>query len=737
MTKTVFRACHLCEAGCGLEIDVEGSRVTAVRPDYADPISKGYVCPKGLAIGDVHNDPDRLRTPMRRDGGGRFRPIGWGEALDLAAERITSVRAAHGADAVAVYFGNPLVHNLGGVLQIGALVNAIGTRNRMSASSQDTAPRFAASYYLYGNTWAVPVPDIDHTEFFLCIGANPAVSQGSFMAGPDVRSRLRRIVERGGKIVTVDPRRSETAKLASEHVFIRPGTDAALLLAMTHVVVERGLTNDAAIARVTNGWPEIAKRLAAFTPSSAAAMTGIDAQTIERLAVEFATAKTAVAYTRIGTCNSLFGTLGTYAGDLLNIVTGRLGERGGALFAEPALDIGAVASRLGINGHGRWHSRVRKLPETGCDLPASVLAEEIETAGRGQVRALVTVAGNPVLSTPNGRRVERAIASLEFYVAIDMYVNETTRHADLILPPAWALAEHHMEPAQPNTALHNVARVCKPVVERGPDELADWEIMLRLGEKLGGGPTGIRIVDRFLRVASKFGWKWDPISALDLLIRTGPRGDKFLPWSNGLNVKRILAAPRGIDLGPLRPGAERRLFHADGRAHLAAAPLVSEIEALGQTMMARRDDELLLVGRRDLRSNNSWMHNVPSLVSGRERCVLYVHPDDARRAGLRDSEPALLESRVCAREIPVRVTDEMMPGVVSLPHGWGHEGVEEWLSTAGANAGVSANDWTDDQIVERIVGQSVLNGVPVRLHPVSASSRSGRRLTCGTAAAHR
>jgi len=721
MAKTVLRTCHLCEASCGLEIDVEGSRVTAVRPDYGDPISQGYVCPKGLAIGDLHNDPDRLRQPVRRGVDGSFHPIGWDEAFDLVAERIRGIRDSRGADAVAVYFGNPVVHNLGAVLMIGALVDAIGTRNRMSASSQDTAPRFAASYYLYGSTWAVPVPDLDHTDFFLCIGANPAVSQGSFMAGPDVRSRLRRIMDRGGKIVTVDPRRSETAKLASEHVFIRPGTDAALLLAMTQVIVARGLADEASIARLASGWTEIEERLLAFVPASAAAMTGVDASTIERLAIEFASAKSSVAYTRIGTCNGLYGTLGTYAGDLLNIVAGRLGERGGALFAEPAFDIGSVAARLGINGHGRWYSRVRKLPEIGRDLPASVLAEEIETPGDGQVRALVTIAGNPVLSTPNGRRVEQAIAGLDFHVAVDVYVNETTRHADVILPPAWALAEHHMEPVQPNTALHNIARVCEPIVERGPDELADWEIMLRLAERLGGGPTGIRGVDRVLRIASRLGWRWNPISAVDLFIRTGRRGDKFLPWSKGLNVKRILAAPRGIDLGPLRPGAERRLFHADRRAHLAEAPIVAEMAALAEELRRDRDaDELLLVGRRDLRSNNSWMHNVPSLVSGRERCVLYVHPEDARRAGLRDSEPAMLESRVCSRPVPVRVTDEMMPGVVSLPHGWGHEGVGRWQATAGARPGVSANDWTDDQVVERIVGQSVLNGVPVRLRRADA-----------------
>lgn len=716
MTTTSHRTCNLCEAGCGLEIDVEANRVTAVRPDYDDPISRGYVCPKGLAIGEIHHDPDRLRKPLCKNADGRFEEIAWDEALDLAAARLGDVKSRHGADSVGVYFGNPLVHNLGGVLTIGSLVAALGTKNRMSASSQDTAPRFAASYYLYGNTWAIPVPDLDDTDFFLCIGANPAVSQGSFMAGPDVRSRIRGITERGGKVVTVDPRFTETSKLASEHVFIKPGADAAFLFAMTQVLVERESYDRAALERIASGWSEIEAKLRAFSPRAVEAVTGVPAAAIERLALEFSAAKSSVAYTRIGTCNSVFGTLGSYAGDLLNLVAGRLGVRGGALFPEPALDIGAVASQLGINGHGRWHTRVRKLPETGCDLPAAALAEEIEVPGDGQIRALVTVAGNPVLSTPNGRRLDAALGSLEFYVAVDMYVNETTRHADLILPPCWALAEHHMEPATPNTSLHNSVRVSDPVVEKGEDERADWEILLGLAERLGGGPTGKPVVDAVLRFAARLGWKWDPLTAADWIIRMGPRGDKFLPWKGGVKLKDVMASRYGVDLGELRPGIERRLFHRDRLAHLAEAPIVAEIDALQAKLVGAADaDELLLVGRRDLRSNNSWMHNVPSLVSGRDRCVLFVHPDDARRAGLRDSEPALLESRVCTREVPVRVTDEMMPGVVSLPHGWGHDEIGEWQTTAAAHAGVSANEWTDDQLVERLVGQSVLNGVPVRL----------------------
>jgi anaerobic selenocysteine-containing dehydrogenase len=716
MPTTVLRGCNLCDAGCGLKFEVEDNRILAVGPDHQDPHSQGFVCPKGMAIADVHHDPDRLRRPVRREPAGHFREVSWDEAFAMAGARLREIRARHGADAIAVYFGNPLVHSYSGIIMLGSLLQAIGSRNRTGAGSQDTSPRFAASFYLYGNTLLMPVPDIDRTDYFLCVGANPAVSQGSGMITPNVRARIRAIRERGGRVVTVDPRYTETARLADEHVFIRPGGDAAFLLAMVHTLAEADRIDLAALRRIATGWDVIEGRLHVFSPERTQPLTGIDPAVTRRLAHEFAAATRGVVHTRVGTCNNPSGTVATWANDLINIVAGRLGVEGGVMFPEPALDGAQFVKLGGMNGHDRWRSRVRGLPETGCDLPAAILAEEIETPGTGRVRAMLTVAGNPVLSTPNGRRLDRALEQLEFMVAVDLYINETTRHADLILPPCWALAEDLSEPLTPSMSLQTTARWSPVVVRKEPGELADWEIMLRLAQELGGGPTGMKWIDRALRVASWFGWGYDPQQTLDLLFRIGPHGDRFLPWKRGINLKKVKAsAPYGISLGKARPGLHR-LQHRDGKIHLAAEPLLRALAELDDAVQrVPADDELLLIGRRELRTINSWMHNVPALVAGRERCVLYVHPRDAQRTGIRDSEPAVLESRVHSGVVPVRVTDEVMPGVVSLPHGWGHAASAEWQSVAGAHAGVSANDFTDDQRVEGIVGQSILNGVPVRL----------------------
>jgi anaerobic selenocysteine-containing dehydrogenase len=718
MPEVIRRACHLCEAGCGLLFEVADDQILAVKPDEDDPHSHGYVCPKGMAIADIHNDPDRLRRPVRRKPDGSFEEITWDDAFSVVGSRLRAIRKQHGADAIGVYFGNPMVHNYSGILVAGGLFKAIGTRNRTSAGSQDTSPRFAASYYLYGNTLLFPIPDLDHTDYFLCIGANPVVSQGSAMVTPNVRARLRAIRERGGKIVTVDPRFTETAKLADEHVFLKPGGDAALLLAMLQTLVADGRVDRAKLAGCASGWDEIERRLDAFTPERAATMTGVDAQTTRRLARDFAAARQGVVYTRIGTCNNEFGTLATWANDLLNIVMGRLGADGGAIFAEPVLDGAKVVELGGMNGHARWHSRVRGLPETGCDLPASILAEEIETHGEGQIRAMVTLAGNPVLSTPNGRRLDRALEKLEFMVSVDLYINETTRHADVILPPCWSLAEEHTEPLGPSVAPRTAVRMSPAVVAKQPGELADWEIITRLAYELGGGPTGTAPIDFAMRTATRLGWRFDPQNMLDMLLRLGPHGDRYLPRSKGINLKKVKASTYGIDLGPAHRGYKHRLRHKDGLLHLAAAPLLADMDRLADKLAKPNGNgELLLIGRRELRSNNSWMHNVAALVSGRERCVLYVNPADAAKAGLRDSQPAQLESRVHSGVVPVRVTDEVMPGVVSLPHGWGHKASAAWQKVAGANPGVSANDFTDDQLVEGVVGQSILNGVPVKVRP--------------------
>lgn len=714
-TKTYV--CELCEAGCGLTAELRDGRVVSVRGNDDDVLSRGFTCPKGIATIALEDDPDRLRAPVRRTADGRFEPISWDEAFDTVATRLRAVQRKHGRDAVAVYLGTPIVHKHGALLMRQALFGALRTKNFTSAGSQDTSPRFAASYHLYGSTLSWPVPDIDRTDYFLCIGANPLVSNGSLLTAPNVRARLRAIRDRGGKVVVVDPRRTETARAANEHVAIVPGTDAAWILALVNVLLTDGLVDERAVAQCARGLPALRRHIAAFTPEKVAAYTGVAADTTRRIAREFARARTSAAYARVGVCNSAFGTLANYALDTLNVVAGRLGAVGGSMFPTPAVDTTLLARLGGADGVGRWRTRVRGLPETLTDVPAATLAEEMETPGEGQVRAFVTLAGNPVLSTPNGARLAAALAKLEFVVSIDYYVNETTRFADVILPPSGPFSDDHVDLFFANAMARDTIRWTRPVVPRGPDERTDWEILLELAFRLGGGPTGIRALDAPYRLAWRLGRPYSLDSTIDLAIRLGPHGDHFLPWRRGLTGEQVRAAPNGVDLGAMRPGVARRVRHGDGLVNLAPSALFAAAleELAGEVTRPRGEGELLLIGRRDVRSNNSWMHNLPKLVSGKDRCVLYVHPEDAARLEMQDGDVAVMESRIHRGEVPIAVTDEVRPGVVSLPHGYGHAASRSYQRVAGRAPGVSANDWTDDGVVESIVGQSVLTGVRVTL----------------------
>jgi len=733
MPESVRRNCHLCEACCGLEFQVEGDKILSVRPDASDPRSAGYACPKGIAIADGHDDPDRLRQPMRRTPSGDFEPVSWEAALAEACARMEAVQRNHGANALAVYIGNPVVHDHGAALARAGLMAALATRNCYSAGSQDTSPRFAASWHLYGSSFTTPIPDLERTDYLLCIGANPVVSNGSLLTAPNMRARLRAIRARGGKVVVVDPRRTESAREADEHVAILPGGDSALLLGMLRVMIDEDLVVRSAIAAQARGFDAVESRVRALDMDSLERASGIGRETIARLARDFAAAPTSAAYSRVGVCNSRFGTLATYANDLLNLAAGRLGAPGGAMFTNPAADLSRLSRLPGMDGHGRFRSRIRGLPETLGDLPSACLAEEIESPGDGQIRALLTYAGNPVLSAPNGRRLDAAFAGLEFMVSIDLYLNETTRHADLVLPPGWALTEDHYDLLFAPVAARNFARFSPPVVAGRPGERADWEILVALAEGMGGGLTGVRPLDAMLRLAKRLGFRMTPNHMLDLLIRSGEHGDGLLPrrlrfgrFRDGLSLARLAEQPEGIDLGPLQPGVGRRVLHRDGRVHLDAAPLLEGFDQWLRepNLAAPANGELLMIGRRDVRTNNSWMHNVPALVSGRERCVLLVHPVDAKRAGVADGDVAILESRVHRGEVPVKLSDEMRPGVVSLPHGWGHAPAARTLRTAGSRPGVSFNDWSDDLVTESVVGQSILNGVPVRLRPAADPPRS-------------
>ena len=613
------RSCNLCEAMCGLRIEHDGPNILSIAGDPDDPLSAGHICPKAVALRDIAADPDRLRTPIRRNGDS-WQAVGWREALDEVANRLGDIAERHGRDAVAVYQGNPSVHNLGTMLSSPHLVRALGTKNRYSATSVDQLPHHLVSYYLFGHQLLLPVPDIDRTQYMLILGANPLVSNGSLMSAPGMRARLKALQARGGHFVVVDPRRTETAARADAHHFIRPGADALLLAALLHRVFAAQGPRLGRLAAMTDGVEALRAAIARFSPERVAPLVGIEAAEIVAMADAFAAAPSAVCYTRLGVSTAEFGALATWLGVALNIVTGNFDREGGAMFSSPAVDAVAATSR---GGHGRWRSRVRQLAEFGGELPVATLAEEIETPGPGQVRALLTSAGNPVLSTPNGKRLDAALQTLDFMVSIDIYRNETTRHAQLILPPRTGLEVPHYDLVFHTLAVRNTARFADPLLPGDADTRFDWQIFGELTRRLharrraaGKGPgLGKRLQQAALLALS-------PTQQLDIALRRGPYGR----WggralrADGLSIAALRAAPHGVDLGPLRPQLPERLFHRDKRIALAPDALVADLERLASSLDAGRDDagyDLQLIGRRQLADSNSWMHNAKTLMGGR------------------------------------------------------------------------------------------------------------------------
>ena len=715
-----LRTCNLCEAMCGLSITVEDGKVVRIQGDPEDVLSKGHICPKGPALKELLEDPDRVRRPLRRSRSGAFEAVSWDSAISEAAERIAGIQKAYGKDAVAMYLGNPTAHNHGAILMSAVLGLVLGTRNKYDANSADANPKLYACERLFGDMTAMTVPDIDRTDHFLMLGANPLASNGSIMSLGDVRGRIKGVRERGGKLVVIDPRRTETAEVASEHVPIRPGGDAALVASMIHVLFEKGLVREGDVGQVAAGLGELRAAVAAFSPEKAARRTGVAAETIVRLAVEFASAKRAVAYGRVGVCHNAFSATASYLIEALNVVTGNFDTPGGAMFPTPAIDLSGVARLLGVGGAGRFKSRVRGLPEVGGMLPNATLADEIETPGEGQIKGLVTVAGNPVLSVPNGERLGRALAGLDFLVSVDFFVNETTRHAHLILPPRPALQRGHYDLVLHAVAVRNTARWSEPTLPPEPDSREDWDILQALAREIAAARGGVS--GAAAAALSRLG-ALSCEGVIDLLLRMGPYGDKLLPFRGGLSLKKLKASPHGVDLGPLVPGRKRRVQKAGGKVDLAPPELIADLGRVAADLEAasREAEGLVLIGRRHVRSNNSWMHNCPSLVKGPSRTALYVHPEDAASLGLRDGGEARVESRVGAAVASVKVTDEVMRGVVSLPHGFGHQAAKGTLQVAGAVAGPSMNALTDDKVVEPLTGSAVLTGVPIRVRPFAVS----------------
>ena len=703
--QTHYRACNLCEAICGLEITHEAGHVIGIAGDTQDPFSRGHICPKAVGLKDIYEDPDRLRRPLKRTATG-WEEVSWDQALDEVAARLRQQRDQYGPHATAWYAGNPSVHNSGTQLAAPGFLRALGSRSLFSASSVDQLPHHFAAWQLYGHPLLLPVPDLDSTDYWLILGGNPLVSNGSLMTAPDVANRLKAVQARGGKVVVIDPRRTETAARADAHYFIRPGTDVFLLLAMVQVLYAENLVNPGRLADFTDGIAELEAAVSGFTPERASAITGLEAEVIRTLARELATTERAVVYGRVGVSVQEFGGLCLWLINALNLLTGHLDEPGGYMFATPALDI---LGKPGIyNKYDRYRSRVRQAPEFMGELPVACLAEEILTPGEGQLRALVTSCGNPVLSTPNGPQLETALAGLDFMVSIDIYLNETTRHAHYILPPATGLETAHYDVSFHALAIRNTSRYSEPLVKKHPDARYDWEIFEGLRQRLEAGDAYEAATAPPLE---------NPETKLDLGLRYGAYGKA------GLSLATLRTNPHGIDFGSLQSRLPQALRTATQRINLAAPLFLADLARAFRVLSATpavAADQLLLISRRELRSNNSWMHNLPRLIKGRNRCTLQLHPNDAALRNLTNGQTVRVRSRVGVVELPVEITSTLMPGVASMPHGYGHHRPGLRLGVAQAHAGASINDLTDDARLDVLTGNAALSAVPVWVEGVFA-----------------
>ncbi|MBO3743335.1 molybdopterin oxidoreductase family protein [Actinoplanes flavus] len=718
--RTAYRTCPLCEAACGLELTIDADRVVAARGDREHVFSHGFVCPKGATFGQLTDDPDRLRRPLVKGV-----EVSWAEAFAAVRAGLRPVIERYGAQAVSVYLGNPNAHTMSGGLYVTPLLRSLGSRNVYSASTVDQMPKHVSCGYLFGNPLTIPVPDLDRTDFLLMLGANPWESNGSLATAADFPGRLKAIQARGGRFVVVDPRRTRTAEHADEHLWIRPGTDAYLLFGIVHTLFAEGL---ATIPEYVSRVEPVRELAADFPPERVADVCGIPAERIRGLARELAAAPTAAVYGRIGTCTVEFGTVTSWLIDVVNILTGNLDRPGGVMFPLAPHLSGAAKSGKGFRT-GRWHSRVRGLPEVKGELPVATLADEIETPGDEQVRALITIAGNPVLSTPNSARLDRALSGLDFMVSVDPYLNETTRHADVVLPPTDSVRKGHYDFSFLALSVRNFAAYSPPVLPPDPDVPDECDILARLMLiVLGQDDSDPAVVhDELLRQAlrrvpqDRHGLVTGDHPAerlLDVALRAGAYGDGFGENPDGLTLDRLKAAPHGIDLGPLRPRIPAALRTASGTVELCVPELAAEAERLRDALDRERGG-LVLIGRRHLRSNNSWMHNVPALVKGRDRCTLQIHPADAERLAVADGDAVQVTSRAGGLVARAEVTDRVMPGVVSLPHGWGHDLPGTRMAVAAEHPGVNSNLLTDELVIDPLSGNSVLNGIPVEVKPAA------------------
>lgn len=736
MKTTHFHTCNLCEAMCGIEIEHRGDEIIAIRGDKDDPFSRGHICPKAVALQDLHQDPDRLRHPVKRTIDG-WVPISWDEALDETARRLHEVQQRHGRNSVATYFGNPTAHNHGALFTLLQFQQALHTRQRYSATSADQLPHQLAAWQLFGNQLMFPIPDIDHTDYFLVIGGNPLASNGSIMTVPDVKNRFKDLKKRGGKLVVIDPRLTETAAVASEHHFIRPGTDVYLLLSIIQVLFKELLVAPGKLDKLLDGKSDLQKLTENWTPEKVTEAVGISPEAIRKLARDIAAAPRAAIYGRVGLTTSPHSTLSAWLVYVLNIITGNLDREGGVMFSKPAFDIVALGALGGEAGSfDRYRSRVHGYPEFSGEFPVTTLADEMLTPGQGQVKAFVTHAGNPVLSCPDGGKLDTALEGLEFMVSIDLYINETSRHANIILPPTGQLEHGQFDPIFQAVAVRNVVKYTPPAFDKPEGALHDWEILNGLATRLKRLKAQTRRERLQIAASDRFMRRIKDTGIIDLGLRLGPYGTggkvmaalkkdglHTLPqqaWKllrgkqKGLTLQTLKDNPHGVDLGPLQPALPERLFTRDQRINLVPALYFRALQGL-PVPKAPKPDEMLIIGRRHIRSNNSWMHNSQRLVKGKGRCNVLIHSQDAERLGVVEGDDLVLSSDAGSITLPVWVADDIMPGVISVPHGWGHDRQGVQLDVARRTGGASINDVLTSKRVESVTAMAQLNGVPVKV----------------------
>ena len=697
-TQIHHRACNLCEAICGLEIETQGNTVVSIRGDKNDPLSKGYLCPKAFALKDIYEDPDRLRAPMKRVGE-TWQKISWEQAFAEIGEKFKAVRSQYGNDALGIYHGNPSVHNVGTILNAGTLVRALKTKNAFSATSADQLPHHFVGWLMLGHPFLLPVPDILRTQYMLILGGNPLASNGSMMTAPNVSEHLDNIKKRGGKVVVIDPRKSETAARASEHIFVKPGTDIFFLLGIIHTLFAENLVNLGKLKTFTEGIETLKNVVQNYSLEFVAPITGIEVETIVRIAREFASSESAVCYGRMGVSVQKFGGVCQWLVWAINILTGNFDSVGGAMFTTPAFDI--LASAKPKNIFKRWHSRVRGLPEFMGELPVSVMAEEMLTEGEVKIRAFITNCGNPVLSTPNGTQLEQGLENLDVMVSIDIYLNETSRHAHYILPPVTGLQVSHYDINFHALSMYNTAKYSPITFEKSDDERYDWEIIQTLAHVISGDETPLKLQK--------------PEITIDYMLKSGP---------HKLSLQQLIDTPGGIDLGFLQPQLPERIIHTDKKIQLAPEILVNDMTRVATEAQRLRantptSDAFTLIGRRSLRSNNSWMHNSEKLMKGKNRCTALMNESDAAALGLKNNEIVRVQSRVGAVEIPIEITNDMLRGVISIPHGFGHTRANTNWKIAQNHAGVSANDLTDETIIDELTGNAAFSNVLVRIEKMN------------------